>query len=154
MSIYYSASTGGFYSDDINPAIPSDAKEITEAAHQLLFAGQAVGLVISPGDDGYPKLSEPEKPSAEQIKAQYTVAVQAMLDAEARTHNYDGILSACTYATSTVEKFKAEGQACVNWRDAVWSACYAILAEVEDGTRNQPTVAGLISMLPAMTWPA
>jgi hypothetical protein len=85
---------------------------------------------------------------------QYTAAIQAMLDTKAQERHYDGILSACTYATSSVPSFAAEGQACVDWRDAVWSESYALMAQVEGGTLAQPTIAGLLAMLPAMTWPA
>ena len=86
--------------------------------------------------------------------AEYTSAVQRHLDEEARTKNYDGILSACTYATSTNTTFAAEGQAAVQWRDSVWAGCYAILADVEAGNRTSPSVEELINELPTITWPA
>lgn len=80
--------------------------------------------------------------------------VQDRLDAFARTRNYDGILSACTYATSTVPKFQAEGQYCVNARDATWSSLYAMLAEVQAGTRPVPTsYADIEPELPPLVWP-
>ena len=83
-----------------------------------------------------------------------TTATQQRLDAFARTRNYDGILSACTYATSTVPKFKAEGQYGVEARDATWSKLYEMLAEVEAGTRPMP--AGFSDVepeLPVLAWP-
>jgi hypothetical protein len=85
---------------------------------------------------------------------QYTAAIQSMLDAKAQERHYDGILSACTYATSSVPSFAAEGQACVDWRDAVWSRSYELMAQVGAGTIPQPTIAALLAMLPAMAWPA
>lgn len=84
---------------------------------------------------------------------EYTSAVQRHLDNKARERNYDGILSACTYATSSVHKFAAEGQACVTWRDAVWTTCYAILGEVTTGAKQPPTVEELLVKLPVMVWP-
>ena len=84
----------------------------------------------------------------------YAAAVQRQLDAGARERQYDGILSACTYAASSVPRFAAEGQACVAWRDAVWTACYAILAEVEAGARPAPTADELLAGLPPLVWPA
>lgn len=84
----------------------------------------------------------------------YTAAIQSMLDAFAQERHYDNILSACTYATSTVSKFRAEGQACVDGRDAVWAESYSLMAQVEAGTLAQPTIPALLAMLPAMAWPA
>lgn len=80
----------------------------------------------------------------------FTNLVQNYLDTKARERNYDNILSLCTYATSTNEKFRREGQAGVEWRDAVWNKCYEILAEVQVGTRTAP--ADIIAELPIFTW--
>ena len=84
----------------------------------------------------------------------FATAVQSHLDAEARAHTYDGILSLCTYASSPSVKFSGEGQAGVTWRDACWSHTYTALAEVKAGARTEPTVEELIAELPAMVWPA
>lgn len=75
----------------------------------------------------------------EVLKNEILSAAQAELDAFARTRGYDGILSACTYATSTVPKFAAEGQYCVQLRDATWAALYTMLAQVEAGIRSVPS---------------
>lgn len=83
----------------------------------------------------------------------YTDSVQAHLDSTAQTHNYDGILSACSYAGSSVPKFAAEGQACVLWRDAVWASCYTILDQVQTDQRPAPTIPELLGSLPVMNWP-
>lgn len=83
----------------------------------------------------------------------YVSAVQSMLDLKAAERRYDNILSACTYATSTQPKFQAEGQACVAWRDAVWSKCYELMEQVDAGTLAQPTIEELLAMLPTMEWP-
>jgi hypothetical protein len=76
-----------------------------------------------------------------------------MLDAEAATRRYDGILSAVSYASSTNPTFKAEGQACVEWRDAVWTLSYVLMAEVQSGERAQPTLDELLALMPTMVWP-
>ena len=89
----------------------------------------------------------------EQIIAQYTAGVQQHLDNFARTRNYDGILSAASYATSAVPKFKAEGQYAVEARDATWAKCYEVLAAVEAGSRPMPTLDELLAELPVLTWP-
>lgn len=89
-----------------------------------------------------------------RLIASYTDAVQARLDAFARARGYDSILSACTYATSTVPRFAADAARAVSLRDETWDTCYQILAEVEAGQRPVPTLAELIAELPALTWPA
>lgn len=100
-------------------------------------------------------LPQPIPPTAQQIEAAFTASIQKRLDDFARTRNYDSILSACTYATSAVAKFKTEGQACVNLRDATWAAAYNILANVQAGKRPMPTsIADIEADLPVAVWPA
>lgn len=89
----------------------------------------------------------------EKVISDFTQSVQQHLDTFARTRNYDGILSAATYATSQVPKFKAEGQYAVEARDATWAKCYEILAAVEAGSRPMPTLDELLAELPVLTWP-
>ncbi len=90
-----------------------------------------------------------------RIQTAIVNAVQARLDAFAQTRNYDGILSAATYASSTVPKFAAEGQCAVNGRDSTWATLYTLMAEVEAGTRPMPTsYADIEPLLPVLVWPA
>ena len=78
---------------------------------------------------------------------------QSRLDMFAASRNYDGILGLCTYATSTVPKFQAEGQCGVNIRDATWEALYRIMAEIESGARPMPSSYEEIEVdLPALVW--
>lgn len=93
-------------------------------------------------------------PTAEEIKATLSGAVQYALDAFARTRGYDNIVSACTYAASKVASFAAEGQRCVDLRDTHWATCYTILAAVQAGQRSVPTVAELLDELPTLSWSA
>ena len=88
------------------------------------------------------------------VKNQIIDATQKRLDDFAQTRNYDGILSACTYATSAVPKFATEGQYCVEVRDTTWAALYDILGEVQAGTRPKPSgYADIEADLPVLTWP-
>lgn len=90
----------------------------------------------------------------ESIQVQVVQGAQLRLDNFARTRNYDGILSASTYATSAVPKFSAEGQCCVDARDATWSTLYTVLAEIQAGTRAMPTsFADIEPLLPVLVWP-
>ena len=91
---------------------------------------------------------------AQRIKQEITVAVQARLDDFAKTRDYDNVLSACSYATSTHAKYGVEGQYCVAAREATWDAMYAFMAEVVAGTRPMPTnYADIEPLLPALAWP-
>ena len=111
----------------------------------------AAGNELAPFD-GYPDTRTPEEVEA-QTREALTGVVQNHLDETARERNYDGILSLCTYATSANAKFKAEGQAGVEWRDEVWAACYAVLDDVLAGNRAVPTDDELLAELPAFSWP-
>lgn len=90
---------------------------------------------------------------AAAVQAELTKAVQAYMDKTVQTRNYDSIHTACTYASSTDEKFAAEGKACVAWRDAVWRRCYDILDDILNDARSSiPTAEELIAELPALEW--
>ena len=81
-------------------------------------------------------------------------STQQRLDDFAKTRNYDGILSACTYATSSVPKFQGEGQYAVNARDDTWATLYTIMAEVEAQTRPMPSgYSDIEPLLPVLSWP-
>lgn len=90
----------------------------------------------------------------DDIKRSIIGEVQLRLDNFANTKNYDNILSACTYATSNVAKFRAEGQYCVDARDRTWAKLYEILDEVEAGKRPIPKEYNEIEPeMPRLEWP-
>ena len=90
------------------------------------------------------------QPTQAEVIAKFTATVQAHLDLTAKQRNYDNIFTLCGYITDPNPKFQSEAQAAVAWRSAVWTECYAILADVQAGTRTMPT--DIISELPVMTW--
>lgn len=94
------------------------------------------------------------QPPDEYVEA-IMAAVQSMMDAEAKSHSYDSILSLCSYAVSTVPKFAEEGNAGVAWRDGVWLQCHSMLNECVSGQRDTPyTLDEVLAALPAMVWPS
>lgn len=84
---------------------------------------------------------------------EYANAIQAHVDATARARDYMDGVSLASYVASTNPTWAAEAAAFVSWRDIVWAYAYEQLDAVENGLREQPTVAGLVAELPAITWP-
>jgi hypothetical protein len=101
-----------------------------------------------------PQSEDPPAPmeTPESVSANIVEAIQNHLDGVAKTRNYDGILSLCTYASSSIPRFRAEGQAGVDWRDQCWAAAYQIMADVGLGLRTIPTVAEVLAELPVIAW--
>jgi hypothetical protein len=98
--------------------------------------------------------AQAQQRSAEKLQKDITDAIQERLDAFARTRGYDHILSAATYATSAVPQFRAEGQYCINARDATWAKAGQMLAEIQGGTRPIPgSYADFEPELPVLAWP-
>lgn len=99
---------------------------------------------------GFPVFEDVPTPLQQRV----VDGAQKRLDDFARTRNYDGILSACTYATSNVPKFASEGQYAVEVRDSTWKKLYEILDEVQSGKRPIPTgFADIEPELPTLEWP-
>jgi hypothetical protein len=122
------------------------------ATHRLsgptyAFTGEAVERV-------YVVEAIPAEEIAARVMQEITDAAQRRLDDWAKTRNYDGILSLCTYATSSVPKFAAEGQRGVDNRDQTWAALYEIMADVESGLRPIPSgYQDIEADLPELNWP-
>lgn len=97
----------------------------------------------------------PPAKSPEEIRREIMDGVQRYLDDFATTKTYDSMLSACTYATSTVPQFAKEGQYCVEKRDECWATVARVEAEVLAGTRPAPTgFDDIRGELPVLEWPA
>jgi hypothetical protein len=79
--------------------------------------------------------------------------VQSRLDSFANSRGYDSIVSACTYATDPIERFRFEGQRCVELRGATWAKLYEMLDEITAGTRPIPDGPNdLLPELPTLVW--
>jgi hypothetical protein len=109
---------------------------------------------------GYAPMKSEEQKQKEAIEAAYNSfdsAVEARLDAFAATRRYSSINSACSYSTSTDPTFRAEGEYCVQARDATYRKCYDLLAEympaVLAGERPIPTWEEIEAQLPPLVWP-
>lgn len=81
MTIYYSASTLGFYNTEINTEIPSDAVEITEQYYNELINAQSNGKKIELNSEGYPIAVDPPAPTPEEIASQNKATASSLLAA-------------------------------------------------------------------------
>lgn len=61
--IYYSATSRGFYRDDVHASMPHDVVEVTDAEYASLLEGQSAGQVIVPDANGRPVLAAPPPPA-------------------------------------------------------------------------------------------
>lgn len=78
--MYYSASTGGFYSRDIHgDSIPADAVEISMVQYSDLLLAQCQGKVIVADGKGYPLAADPSPPGADEVKRSNSVERDARL---------------------------------------------------------------------------
>ena len=140
---------------DVYPLTPSEKPKYNPTTEKVVE-----GTPVKQGDDWvqvWDIVALTEEETAEYMAAlqqQITNKVQQRLDVFANTRNYTGIVSLCTYATSTNAKFAAEGQYGVEARDQTWAKCYEILAEVQSGVRTVPSGYGDIEPeLPPLVWP-
>lgn len=83
----------------------------------------------------------------------YQAAVATHVEEVAQARQYSSAASCAGYATSTVPGWAAEAQTFIAWRDEVYLAVYAQLAEVQAGA-PAPALQALIDSLPIIAWPA
>lgn len=90
----------------------------------------------------------------ERLSAIVIEKTQQRLDTFAKTRGYDSILSACTYASSSVNKFAVEGAYAVTARETTWATLYNLLDEVKAGLRTVPESYNDVEpFLPQLSWP-
>lgn len=83
----------------------------------------------------------------------YQRAIERHVDMVAAEKQYGGAVSIATYVNSTIPQWKAEAEAFVTWRDGVYYYAITELAKVENGEREQPTIADFIAELQVIEWP-
>jgi len=135
----------------ITPPLPDGFIEISVEDQDLYASGDYIRNA-----DGFPEKRPEYEPTIEDTINAYTIMVQGRLDSFAQTLMYDNIVSACTYATSTVPMYAAEGQYCVEARDKTWQKAYELMQEivplVEAGNAI-PTWETIEMQLPVLEWP-
>lgn len=154
VSVIYTREDGSFVVNQNMYHVPNEG-EWVELYAQVAEYAAAHPECVFPEPQPEP---EPE-PTPEEIEARmvanYTNFIQKKLDEFAQTRNYDGILSACSYATSSDPQFALEGQYCVTLRDETWRMGYNIIDKVKAGEMEIPTYDELYAMLPVSSakWP-
>ncbi|MBL4929322.1 hypothetical protein [Fuscibacter oryzae] len=121
------------------------------------------GVSVSPAHagwsnaDGYslePLTEEPPEPPAPPTMNDYRMAIDANVEAVAREWGYNGAAHIAGYVSSTVPQWAAEAVAFIAWRDQVWLAAIAALAEIEAGTQPAPeSIPAFLATLPAAVRP-
>ena len=151
--MFYSKSTGGFYSKEIHgDNIPYDAVEITKDEHSVLLQGQSEGKIIAADNDGNPVLQDQPAMNQEQVIKQYESTLDAHLDSVARQHRYD---SRFTFALRAgyVGPYQAEAIAFAQWMDDSNVQAFARMSRVLQGAEAMPTIESLIADLPIFVKP-
>ena len=111
------------------------------------------GVTIKDKGDYYEVVEIQEYvPTEVEMKQQLKQVVQSYMDVKVQERDYDDIVSACSYSSSTDHIFAAEGVTCVKWRDAVWRKYFDVLADVDAGIRKFPTAEEMIEELPVLEW--
>lgn len=151
MTYLYSPTTRGFYSEAIHGEhVPSDVVMVSDAEHAELMAAQAAGKVIHAGLDGVPVAADLPEASLDQVVAAYGDALDASINAGARSWGYDSLATAASYAASAVPRFKAEAKALIAWRDKAWLWASDVLDAIKARTRPPyESAAAFVAEAPA-----
>ena len=128
-----------------------DMARYTECA---IACNEAGNLTIEDKGDYYEVVEIPvHVETAEEIQKRLTDGVQNWMDTKVQERNYDNVHTCVgTYLYSPIEKFRLEAEAVRDWVSYVWEKCYEILAQVEVGERDIPTLEEVISELPVLVW--
>ncbi len=92
-------------------------------------------------------------PAPQPTVADYENAIQELVDSTARDRQFRDGVTLASYTASTKQKWAAEAQAFVAWRDNVWFYAYGQLAKVQAGQRPQPTVEQFLTEIAPIAWP-
>lgn len=118
--------------------------------------GEVVLIDFTPEEEAAAAQIAAENAAFEPVRRmeEIVVAVQTLLDSTARDRGYDNIFTLCTYEADPDPIFAAEGAAGKVWRSTCWATAREIKEAVIAQTRPLPTVAEVLSEMPAMVWPA
>lgn len=115
---------------------------------------QSNGAPTLPGEEPTPKPIEEVPPATMgRVVELAKQLVQDRLDNWAKTREYDGVLSAISYQTSTNPTRAEEGAKAVVNRDLSWDAMYAYMDKVMAKELPVPMKESeIVAQLPELTW--
>ncbi len=131
-----------------------DNAKVGKKGFPLHFAAFGIDppMKTVPVDDGSPQVNAPGLSTMEIFERE----IQAMVDATARQKQFRDGVTLASYVASTNAEWATQAQAFIAWRDQIWAYCYAELAKVQAGEREQPTIADFMTELEMkfpLTWP-
>lgn len=135
---FLSIEVKGLYGDDFCQYIFDPKTEQNEELLELIKTADITPYVVEPTD--------------EEVKNAIVVAVQELLDSVAQSRGYDNGFTCASYYNSSVNTFRNEAHAYVEWRDKVWQTCYVLLDSYLAGDIPRPTVEDIMSKLPVISW--
>ena len=92
-------------------------------------------------------------PMLDQVKKYYILLSQSALDKTAQERQYDNIASLCSYVNDINPKFKAEAEAGLVYRSAMWTYYSSVFDGITDIT-NLPKMQDFIKNMPTIVWPS
>lgn len=151
--MFYSKSTGGFYSTEIHGTnMPDDIVEITNEQHQDLLEKQSQGATIFADNKGRPIAIKPIPPTQQQIMQQAVsavkVALQAAIDGKAHEFNFSSGNAYMLYA-GFANAFQDSALIFAKWEASVWEQADAYKAKVLAGKAPMLSPEEAMDMMPA-----
>lgn len=134
--------------EQVTEALPSDLHLVVGFDAAIPHPAVNVGWVVVSGELVPPPSPPDPPPDPEAIRLE----IGRWLDRVPQAKGYDSIVSCASYATSANDEFRADAAAAVAWRDAVWAACFALLADPPDGVATADQVIALLPQPEAFGW--
>lgn len=100
---------------------------------------------------------DPVPPPYELHSPQHYAAIREAawkwMTAFVQERRYDTVESCCSYANSTVARYRAEAMAMIEWRDDVNQALEALVVSPPEGIETWEQVRAILPQPDAYTWP-
>lgn len=123
--MYWSPSNLSFYVEGIHgEARPSDCVPVSREEHAAVLAKLSAPETVNElavDADGKPTVKQTAPAiDADTYRKYLDKATSRWADKQARSKGYTDLATACSWATSKIEKFRKEGELFSAWRDALW----------------------------------